>query len=924
MAFTARLVSSKGARPVTEAIEQVLDQLAAATPCSDMMHALCHDRCAELAGLPVPAAVTLLRQGLETLMQTLISGSPAVRADALATVRHLLTCAPLRKAAAKASRLQSLSTAILHPIRTSCDLSSTDAAGCAVLRLLQDAGVCVASAGALEAGLTPLMAALQRSLCASAEILLEAGADVNERSRGDTLWPLYAAAIAGSDRSMQWLLARGASLAMRNSEGQTIAHALGMMGGAFCDSVEEENASFSRRWLRILIAREPRSLVASAAGGLTPLMLAARTGSEAGVATLLELGASVGSCTSTGNSALMMGCKAASLPVVRRLLGAGAADAAVLPPRSAYARALAWMALGAAVVAERGCGACAVRCRGSLQGNCANSLAILRAVLAAGVRGPIGPEGHALANTAVCYMTAFVHSERSSEGHVLKLLQTLRDGGVDMLIQGPSDKSPILHAAAAANAPDVVRWLTTVAGAPLEERDAEGLTPLLAACDRKAWAAAHALLDCGARVDVHTPDELRWWPVLHAAALADGEAGLSLLRRLLAADRDSLRRSGGSGSTAIHAAAAVNTGALKIILDSGLPHLAEALNTQLHSADAAGMTPLHLACGDSQWDAALALLRAGARVDISGWDVGTIKDWARNSGACLHRGLKAAIAARAKEHLSEAAFARAVKNTPKGAAAVAVTATSAAADLERTRGASASSGRAFAANTRTPAAGTAAAASEAATALSALPTASARPKKGAKPRKGGRRGAGRNVAEVADDDDGSEAPAGSVTVAASIADEPVPLAGAEATVATEAVRLAPSTCEEGASAAEVGGAALEPATHSPCAMAAMNLPETCPPTVSAFNLPEDLSAAAAAPAVPNAEAAAAEATAPVDGAATTGCGAPPSKSGGHTVAATVSAAVINTCEPGPRVAYEGNICEHSEAVTPVKAPASSP
>jgi hypothetical protein len=96
-------------------------------------------------------------------------------------------------------------------------------------------------------------------------------------------------------------------------------------------------------------------------------------------------------------------------------------------------------------------------------------------------------------------------SKRISEGHALAVLQTLHAAGVDVLAGGPEDQMPILHAAAAANAPALVRWLMAVAGASLEERGSEGYTPLQTACRDAHWDAALALLDCGAPVDNSGP-----------------------------------------------------------------------------------------------------------------------------------------------------------------------------------------------------------------------------------------------------------------------------------------------------------------------------------------------------------------------------------------------------------------------------------
>jgi len=77
------------------------------------------------------------------------------------------------------------------------------------------------------------------------------------------------------------------------------------------------------------------------------------------------------------------------------------------------------------------------------------------------------------------------------------------------------------------------------------------------------------------------------------------------------------------------------------------PHLAEAIGEVALQALVQGLpatlkaTPLHCACNSETWDAALALLAAGARVDIAGWIDGrlqTMAEWAR-SPACEHRGL---------------------------------------------------------------------------------------------------------------------------------------------------------------------------------------------------------------------------------------------------------------------------------------------
>jgi len=208
--------------------------------------------------------------------------------------------------------------------------------------------------------------------------------------------------------------------------------------------------------------------------------------------------------SNTGTATLGVACFATSLPVVRQLIAAGAASASALPPGTAQSQTVAYAALMDALSAERGCGQCAFRCRGGAGGSCADGLDILRAVLAAGVRERVDPEGNSLALRVVLRMTARDAADRvSAEQHALTILQALHAAGVDVLSRGSVDEQPVLHAAAAANAPAVVRWLVSEAGAPLEERHSDrDYTPLVMACCFEAWDAALALLAAGARVDI--------------------------------------------------------------------------------------------------------------------------------------------------------------------------------------------------------------------------------------------------------------------------------------------------------------------------------------------------------------------------------------------------------------------------------------
>jgi len=469
-------------------------------------------------------------------------------------------------------------------------------------------------------------------------------------------------------------------------------------------------------------------------------------------------------------------------------------------------------------------------------------------------------------------------TKRISGELALTILRASHVAGVDVLARGSADPQPVLHAAAAANASAVVHWLVTVSGALVEDRDGDGYTPLLCACAKLAWAAAHALLDCGARVDVQSTDGDGWWPVLMAVKC---NHDTTLLRRILAADRDSLLRCADGGFSPLHMTAASNPDALQLLLVSGSPHLAEAINAVAivsrprHDSEEMQFTPLHCACVSAHWDAALALLAAGARVDIAahvdGSKVQTMAEWARRSPACKHRGVKLAIAARAREHAAQAAAA--AKGVPAGGAGSgAGVASAAAASCEApTNRASGSSGSGSASDNETG-------------------------KQQAKARKGkGRQGAARNRAEEAYDAvTASPAPPRAAEAAAALS----PAAHGRKSSAPISSGCAESNPSEGGSTTTVAAcvtgfsAALVP-VHAPAA-AALNLPED-PSAAPAGDTAAPLSVAE----IPSQDSAAAASS------NTREPGAATADSSNTCEPGAAADASSNTCEPGERTATEG-------------------
>jgi ankyrin repeat protein len=646
---------------VDVALNDVLEELCSAgVDCAEECAALCHARAHEISALSVPVSVALVKHGISATI-TALATSVASDGDAVDTCRALLACAPLGETARRASRLTSLATFAIESAIEIEDERAADAAACRMLRLLQEAGVDVIAPGALDQDSMPLVAACMQPLLRTAELLVHLGADPSQRTRDGKMWPLLAAAGVCADATMELLLAKGASLTTQDNKDATIVCHLAKSVPVLASTAPDAAADgkFEARWLRRMIAAKPALLEIPDSNGLTPLMAAAGLGHMEAVEALLGLGARLDAVTPEGTSALGAACASFRLPVVCRLLDAlGAAGLLRGWPHAAGDLCHALQGAGAM---ESGCGQCESSCGGALEGNCADALTILQSVLAAGLRASRDADGRSLTRILIKFCTDGVqnissndqgHAITCSEAHALSLLQTLRAAGVDVLDRGGSGP-PTLHRAVSRGLSVLARWLVTVAGAPLEERDESGYTPLLRACYEQRYRCAHTLLDCGARVDVQSTDGEGWWPVLLAVSEPDGE----LVRRMAAADPDTLLRALPRGSNAIHLAVEVwNDDALRLLLRSGLPHLQTALNATTRDRDARPATPLHLACAIENWPAATALLAAGARVDVVG-HVGegraeTIAEWA--CSRCSHRGVKASVAARARQHAADA------------------------------------------------------------------------------------------------------------------------------------------------------------------------------------------------------------------------------------------------------------------------------
>jgi ankyrin repeat protein len=196
------------------------------------------------------------------------------------------------------------------------------------------------SSAAIEPTLTPLMHALHQSDLAASELLLQFGADPN---RGYPLHaPLTVAVAHESVEAVDLLLAHGADVDIRNSEGTTA-----LLLAATCDRQEVffrlmrhgasltaansygqtavwNAAAFGRSAvLKALLDRGVSPDTADVAHS-TPLMLASKNGHTEAVKLLLAAGATADVKNEKGFTALMMAAWAGHAEVIRVLIQAGA------------------------------------------------------------------------------------------------------------------------------------------------------------------------------------------------------------------------------------------------------------------------------------------------------------------------------------------------------------------------------------------------------------------------------------------------------------------------------------------------------------------------------------------------------------------------------------------------------------------------
>ncbi|MDX2030796.1 MAG: ankyrin repeat domain-containing protein [Blastocatellia bacterium] len=362
-------------------------------------------------------------------------------------------------------------------------------------------------------GATPLAWAVYLDDREAAELLLAAGAKVNTADEyGET--PLTLACGNGSTALIRRLVEAGADVKATRWDGSTA-----LMLAANAGNVEAT---------RLLLDRGAPIDAAESSKGQTALMWAASEGHPEIVRLLIERGANVKAVSKGGFAPLTFATVKGDARSIKHLLAAGADPNTKLPDGSSALMAAAAFRRGAAAIALIDGGA---DVKGSdRQGNTALHLAaqqgdlpLVKKLLAQGAdanarnaRSPSrGPQGGGFNRAPAGDVTAIHLAARANHLDVVKALldagadpKAKADDGTTLLMQAAgsanpemvalvfphdsdvkavtTDKRTLMHAAITVfgptvTQPDICKVIRFLAdkGAPLDERDARGRTPIV-------------------------------------------------------------------------------------------------------------------------------------------------------------------------------------------------------------------------------------------------------------------------------------------------------------------------------------------------------------------------------------------------------------------------------------------------------------
>jgi uncharacterized protein len=168
--------------------------------------------------------------------------------------------------------------------------------------------------GAAPSGETLLMTSARAGVVKAMQLLIDAGARVDAREPTYSQTALMLAARSNSADAIALLLDHGADINARTSVGDTAAFAPPCKGTG-CGS---EGVGINRGGLPDRGRRDPVK------GGMTPLLYAAREGTEAALAVLIKRGANLELAEANGMTPLLMALLNNQLGSARQLIDAGA------------------------------------------------------------------------------------------------------------------------------------------------------------------------------------------------------------------------------------------------------------------------------------------------------------------------------------------------------------------------------------------------------------------------------------------------------------------------------------------------------------------------------------------------------------------------------------------------------------------------